>query len=528
MKKRRINTYDLILAQELGQAPPRPSRSGTRKNLVLSKSLDDGEILTKAAPRTHEEYVVGQSAEDIAFEEYVVAQSGETTTYEEYVVGLSADAPAEEYVVGCNCEPRAGAASLSAFEEIESVIPAAPVSDAAVQQELDTDLFQAIDREVSAAQNKVPPVAPQPEAPGHSKQQSGPELDFAETYSESDTRAQADDDDFINDMKAILSGEKTFDPVTKKAVNHSQVSRPPAQGNPGLQSETSDGHAIFKKIAENMQYANAYDLGTVELENRFADFDRIGELQKNTKPARQPDPSTSPTAAAPAPHQAQALQADHADFINDLDAIMAAGKQAVSEAKTVPAGATATADWPPRPSTIRPYTMQEKIAAFGQFTYEPDPSTFGGDGIRVTNNWAQQNIISVSIPQLNGKRMGNATIIDGTIQFHKEGAERLRALWAAWEQAGLLDRILTYEGGYAARFIRGTQNRNPRPLSNHAWGTAFDINAAWNGYGSEPALLGSQGCVRELVSIANSHGFFWGGHFRGKKDGMHFELGKTI
>ena len=132
----------------------------------------------------------------------------------------------------------------------------------------------------------------------------------------------------------------------------------------------------------------------------------------------------------------------------------------------------------------------------------------------------------MSIPQLNGKKFGKQVIKNGTIAFHNLGADRLTQLWAAWEAAGLLDKIMTFEGGYAARFIRGTQSRSPRPLSNHAWGTAFDINAPWNGFGNEPTLVGQAGCVRELVTIANNNGFFWGGHFNGHKDGMHFELGK--
>jgi hypothetical protein len=103
-------------------------------------------------------------------------------------------------------------------------------------------------------------------------------------------------------------------------------------------------------------------------------------------------------------------------------------------------------------------------------------------------------------------------------------------LWQAWERAGLLDRILSFQGGFVPRFVRNTAGRNPRPLSNHAWGTAFDINAPQNRLGVEPALLGQTGCVRELVEIANQHGFFWGGHYRNRrdgsigKDGMHFEI----
>jgi hypothetical protein len=52
----------------------------------------------------------------------------------------------------------------------------------------------------------------------------------------------------------------------------------------------------------------------------------------------------------------------------------------------------------------------------------------------------------------------------------------------------------------------------------------FDINATFNPLGAQPALVGQHGSVRELVSIANEHGFFWGGHFDKRRDGMHFEV----
>ena len=100
--------------------------------------------------------------------------------------------------------------------------------------------------------------------------------------------------------------------------------------------------------------------------------------------------------------------------------------------------------------------------------------------------------------------------------------EQMRRLFAAWEDAGLVDLLLTWEGSFAPRFIRGG-----RPLlSNHAWGTAFDVNFRWNRLATVPALRGDKGSVRELVPIAHEHGFFWGGHFS-RCDGMHFEVAQV-
>ncbi|NRA35694.1 MAG: M15 family metallopeptidase, partial [Polyangiaceae bacterium] len=38
----------------------------------------------------------------------------------------------------------------------------------------------------------------------------------------------------------------------------------------------------------------------------------------------------------------------------------------------------------------------------------------------------------------------------------------------------------------------------------------------------------SEGSVRELVTIAEEHGFYWGGFFSTRPDGMHFEAAKVL
>jgi D-alanyl-D-alanine dipeptidase len=105
------------------------------------------------------------------------------------------------------------------------------------------------------------------------------------------------------------------------------------------------------------------------------------------------------------------------------------------------------------------------------------------------------------------------------VQFHRKAADQLIKLWQNWEDAALLPLVLTWDGSFVPRFIRGSR----KTLSNHSFGSAFDINVAWNQLGVVPALAGQKGSVRELVQIANQHGFYWGGHFS-RKDGMHFEV----
>lgn len=95
------------------------------------------------------------------------------------------------------------------------------------------------------------------------------------------------------------------------------------------------------------------------------------------------------------------------------------------------------------------------------------------------------------------------------------------ALWASWANAGLLEQVMNFDGTYDPRFVRSSAAK--QTLSNHAFAVAFDINAKWNGFGAEPARRGMKGCLYDLVPIANQHNFFWGGHYKNRRDGMHFE-----
>lgn len=59
-----------------------------------------------------------------------------------------------------------------------------------------------------------------------------------------------------------------------------------------------------------------------------------------------------------------------------------------------------------------------------------------------------------------------------------------------------------------------------KPMSNHSWGTALDLDATKNPYGS-------QGKIRtryDFLALISEAGFRWGGAYTTTKDGMHFEL----
>lgn len=171
----------------------------------------------------------------------------------------------------------------------------------------------------------------------------------------------------------------------------------------------------------------------------------------------------------------------------------------------------------PRPQ-FAPLGQIGRERVYGKFAYVAAPTEGNPEGIRIIDDWVQQNIVLVEIPQLERVQGAPST----KVKCHRLVAPKLRELFVAWERAGLMRYVLTWGGLWVPRYIRGSRTT----LSSHAHASAFDINAAWNGLGKVPAAPGHTGSVRELVPIANDLGWFWGGHFT-RQDGMHFELVDT-
>jgi hypothetical protein len=87
------------------------------------------------------------------------------------------------------------------------------------------------------------------------------------------------------------------------------------------------------------------------------------------------------------------------------------------------------------------------------------------------------------------------------VRCHARAAPIWLALFARWEQDDLLHLILTYDGCFVPRYKRdqappdtgghpARRSVDVSALSNHSFGSAFDINAVDNGFGSVPALCG--------------------------------------
>ena len=100
---------------------------------------------------------------------------------------------------------------------------------------------------------------------------------------------------------------------------------------------------------------------------------------------------------------------------------------------------------------------------------------------------------------------------------------QMQGLWKFWRQQDLLGPNIHWGGLWNPRLKRGGDT-----LSNHAWGTAFDINASANPLGCLPAFPGENGSLFGLVESAQRFGFGWGGHYATRLDGMHFEVVKVL
>jgi len=72
--------------------------------------------------------------------------------------------------------------------------------------------------------------------------------------------------------------------------------------------------------------------------------------------------------------------------------------------------------------------------------------------------------------------------------------------------------------GYAYREVRGST----LILSNHASGTAIDLNATKHPLGAENTFNAEQSAT--IRRLCRKYGLRWGGDYRLRKDEMHFEI----
>jgi len=145
-------------------------------------------------------------------------------------------------------------------------------------------------------------------------------------------------------------------------------------------------------------------------------------------------------------------------------------------------------------AVLPPVSLKE---LFGEFAARPSPHGY----LQIDPDWERAHLATKRVPLL-GKIRCNRGIFPQLI-----GA--LREI----RRQGLGHLIHSSDGCYSPRFI----NRDPGlGLSHHAWGIAFDLNAAENPFGGVPRQ------DRRLVEIFRDWGFTWGGGWI-VPDAMHFE-----
>ena len=167
---------------------------------------------------------------------------------------------------------------------------------------------------------------------------------------------------------------------------------------------------------------------------------------------------------------------------------------------------------------LRPIGRRARARLFGAIEYRAAPTAKNPERIVVEKSWRQKNLARVEIGMVRTTPSGTR-VSRREVQVHRLVKDSFIELWRRWDEAGLLERVVTWNGSYVPRFIRGSH----KVLSNHSWGTAFDINGRWNRLGHTPAAAGREGSVLELVPIANELGWYWGGALGRRPDGMHFE-----
>lgn len=107
----------------------------------------------------------------------------------------------------------------------------------------------------------------------------------------------------------------------------------------------------------------------------------------------------------------------------------------------------------------------------------------------------------------------------GVLPLRNDDTGRLLA-WVATQFHNNVERLV-WPGnwGYAYRNIRGATG-----LSNHASGTAIDLNAPKHPLGKAGTFNSAQRAAIRAILNACEGAVRWGGDYSGRKDEMHFEI----
>jgi hypothetical protein len=169
-----------------------------------------------------------------------------------------------------------------------------------------------------------------------------------------------------------------------------------------------------------------------------------------------------------------------------------------------------------------PLTNAQRIERFGYFPWRVIGDTANPERIRQLGGWPEREIVPIDLPfPFQGKRaMLNGRAVDSFMRlfedWHRDGDTALIHAW----NGGWAPRFKRQDGTVAERIAR-CQTLGAASLSNHAWGTAFDVNAGQWPLG-RPCPAGDP--WRRLSVRAYERGWFPGMDFRRRPDAMHFEF----
>ena len=104
-------------------------------------------------------------------------------------------------------------------------------------------------------------------------------------------------------------------------------------------------------------------------------------------------------------------------------------------------------------------------------------------------------------------------VIPKRIYCNKDIVMPLTDAFKALISTGCVTELKTWDGCFNIRKKRGLSS-----MSLHSWGLAIDVNAFENGLGQTPKLS------KLFVSCFTNNGFNWGGNWKSRVDGMHFEI----
>lgn len=158
-----------------------------------------------------------------------------------------------------------------------------------------------------------------------------------------------------------------------------------------------------------------------------------------------------------------------------------------------------------------PLSGYERERIFGKFSYVPSPAPDNsGAPINILGDWESENIRLVKVPQLVGVQ---GFPVSGMVRMHKKMEQAFLGFMKDAAADGTLRLVKSWDGLFYPRYVRGSRSS----LSNHSWGTAFDVNAGTNPIGH------SNDELADLAQTGYKWGFFWGNAFANRPDPMHFE-----